>query len=287
MIECHALSPNKLRLSMKTKFTLIIMLLLSMSMILNTADARRFGGGRSLGKSWSSQSHSVSKPYNSGRSSILGGKMKGALMGLVAGGLIGSLLFGGGFNGFQGLDFLLIAGLAFLVFRLLRARQTAITGASNHHYAAQSQQAAPQQQNNTHFDSAAPSTTNTSSPAWFDEMQFAQGAKQHYMALQRAWDSGDMESIRSYCSPEFFQEVQTERNKLSGQQFTEILSLETRLIEVQELGVNIIAGIEFKAMLREDKDSSIPAKEVIEVWSIQHNKDSAEGDWLIVGITQD
>lgn len=125
-----------------------------------TADAARFGGGRSFGGK-PSMSKPFTKPVPSAPSSTMRqqtspqgatagaaaaapgrgmfGGMGGMLGGLLAGSLLGSLLFGGGFGGGAGfMDLLLIAGLLYLAFKLygrFRARSaTAGHGAATDPY---------------------------------------------------------------------------------------------------------------------------------------------------------
>ena len=50
------------------------------------------------------------------------------LGGLLAGSLLGSLLFGGGFNGGGFLDIILIGGLLFLAFKFFSRRRAATQG---------------------------------------------------------------------------------------------------------------------------------------------------------------
>jgi len=104
------------------------------------ADAARFGGRRSFGgKSFMSKPFTKSVPQampsmsqQGGKAGIAGagaaatgaagsrfGGMGGMFGGLLAGTLIGSMLFGGGFQGSGMMDILLIAGLLFLGFKLL------------------------------------------------------------------------------------------------------------------------------------------------------------------------
>lgn len=274
---------------MKKIFQIFIAVLLTMSLFTGTADAKRFGGGRSIGKSWSSNSNkgtsSFSKSAKTNRAPLLSGATKGMLMGLVAGGLIGSLLFGGGFNGLQTLDLLLIAGLAFLAFRFLRAKRQAAASANNSFFTGHN----TNQQHDTQHSGISSDTEqdHNQQPQWFKEEEFIAGAKQHFVSLQKSWDENDMETIRTYCSPEFFAEIKQEREKITQNQTTEVLSLDAKLVELQQTENSIIANVQFKAVVKEDQYQTNLSNEVSEVWSVEHSKHSANGDWLIVGITQD
>jgi len=210
---------------------------------------------------------------------------KGALMGLVAGGLIGSLLSGGGFHGFQGLDFLLIAGAAFFLYRLYQRRNmTAHSGNSNY----STHQAHRSEANGNMFNftgSQSSSFTGNSHqyPAWFNESEFVEGAKKHFMILQRAWEQNDMSLIQTYCVADLYNNIANERAMLEGPQQIEVRSLTAKLLDVVQEGAMVIAGVEFCC---EIKSNNEPVERVREIWSIQHASNHGKGDWLIVGIDQ-
>ena len=83
------------------------------------AEAKKFGGGKSFGKSYkTAPAQPVAKPVDTKNPTVgaqapkKGGMMGGLLGGLLAGGLFAYLLGSGAFEGLQGMDFLLIALLA-------------------------------------------------------------------------------------------------------------------------------------------------------------------------------
>jgi hypothetical protein len=68
-------------------------------------------------------------------------------------------------------------------------------------------------------------------PAWFDPDAFVQGAKSHFIRLQAAWDRGDVGEIRSYTSPELFEELERERKALgAAPNETEVVRLDAELL---------------------------------------------------------
>jgi hypothetical protein len=127
----------------KTMKTLIVAMLTlfvaGAALLPDTADARRLGGGKSFGKQYSMprQAQTPQAPQRQqqannqrnaqGQAAGRGGRggmgWLGPLAGLAAGGLLASMFFGGAFEGFQPMDFMLIALLAFggyMLFRMLR-----------------------------------------------------------------------------------------------------------------------------------------------------------------------
>jgi Uncharacterized protein conserved in bacteria len=99
------------------------------------ADAARFGGGRSFGGN-SSYSRTAPAPrqtqqqqnyanrqtqaQNPAAAAGMGSGFRGMMGGLLAGSLLGALLFGGDHSGFGIMDMVLIALVAFMALKLLR-----------------------------------------------------------------------------------------------------------------------------------------------------------------------
>ncbi|MBF0187841.1 MAG: Tim44 domain-containing protein [Magnetococcales bacterium] len=114
-----------------------------------SAEARRFGGGKSFGSRGSRSFSTPQKTTNrnataaqrnktSKKGSMMGGFM-GAIGGFMLGGLLGAMLFGGD-GGFGFLDLLLIAAIAFFAFKWWKSRQR---GASSPSFPRPQQQGQP------------------------------------------------------------------------------------------------------------------------------------------------
>jgi predicted lipid-binding transport protein (Tim44 family) len=245
-------------------------------------------------------------PQTSGASRWLG-----PLAGLAAGGLLASLFFGDGFSGFQFMDFLLIVVLAvgaFLIFRMIRRGRsgTRSTGAGAFGGAAPAAAGAYQRQGPMGLGTAvSPGPQGIRSgglampgmgaagpqpagadrfPHWFDGPGFVEGAKTHFIRLQAAWDQGDFRDIREYTTPQMFAEIQRERERLGGVQYTEAVRIQAELITIQRDGDLAVASVRFSGLIREDAQGV--AEEFSEIWHVQHVWDTPEGDWLIAGIQQ-
>ena len=121
-------------------------------------------------------------------------------------------------------------------------------------------------------------------PVWFDAAAFIAGAKDHYIRLQAAWDKADFQDIRDYTTPELFAELQRDRDRLSGTQYTEVVRLNAELASVQRDGDLAVASILFSGLIREDQQGL--AQEFREFWHVQHAWASAAGDWYVAGIQQ-
>jgi predicted lipid-binding transport protein (Tim44 family) len=135
---------------------------------------------------------------------------------------------------------------------------------------------------------AAPATAARShdqAPTWFDGPGFVEGAKTHFIRLQAAWDAADWRDIRTYTSPQLFAELQQEhpRSATPGQ-YTEVVTLNAELMQVERDDDLVVASVRFSGLIREETDG--PAQPFDEIWHVQHPWASSEGDWLIAGIQQ-
>ena len=294
---------------MKDLLAIVLALLAFTLLTMPSAEAKRLGGGSNLGKQYSTPSASASTqqarsthppanqpsavaqpPRTTGSSRWLG-----PLAGLAAGGLLASLFFGDAFEGFQVMDFLLIAAVVIvgiMLFRMLR-RGTVPTPASASAAPGRlrSGQASPADTRQSHTTAKdgmvspqVPSNDNQV-PSWFDAHTFTFDAKNHFMRLQAAWDNADFNDIRDYTTPELFNELQRERQALgSGPQFTEVVTLNVSMSGLRREDNHLIVSLEFSGLIREDHQG--PANPFREIWHIQHAWISPNGDWFISGIQQ-
>lgn len=278
----------------------------------DAAEAKRLGGGQSMGKQYSvpsqpsapaapgyQQKPGYSAPAAGAPSSSGASRWLGPLAGLAAGGLLGALLFGDAFEGFQFMDFLLIAALIFgavMLMRLLRGRapqaaqpQPAVgpVPMPNHERTASPSAGGTANwwQNLSGTGVAAPAPGQFEAPAWFDRNGFVEGSKGHFIRLQAAWDKGDMKDIAEYTTPELFAAIQAERLREGGaRNFTEVVKLDAELVGVQRDGDKAVASIRFSGLIREEQGGL--ATEFAEVWHVVHGWDSLQGDWFVAGIQQ-
>jgi predicted lipid-binding transport protein (Tim44 family) len=130
---------------MRTFFNLMVSIVVTVMatvVIIEHADARRLGGGRSFGgkSTFSSPykrftpSRQTARPVTPAqqknsqlRQSFANrGGLMGMLGGLALGGLLGALFFGGAFENINFLDILLFAGIAFLLYKFFAARRRSV-----------------------------------------------------------------------------------------------------------------------------------------------------------------
>lgn len=312
--------------------SILAALVLSVALLGADALAKRAGGGGSFG-SRSGYSRSYTPPPSAPSSPSapsqlnqqrpaptppvaqpapgMGSRFGWGIGGFLMGGLLGSMLFGGGFGGGFGgiglMDILLIGGIIFLAFKLLRRkaqpqnqgqqpgqysqpdahtraeqswdnlRSTPPAGAGggagafgNGSLAAQGQSDAPQ---------------GPAVPEGFNVPEFLEGAKTVYTRLQSSWDRRDLADIALFTTREVHEEMTRQAQADPGPSRTELLMVNARLVEYREEGPDSIATVLFDVLMREDANEDRP-KQVREVWHFVRETRNAASNWRLEGIQQ-
>ncbi|HEX6321233.1 MAG TPA: Tim44-like domain-containing protein [Burkholderiales bacterium] len=250
-------------------------LALSVVLALPEAEARRFGGGRSIGIQRNVQkappAATPAKPAQQQNAPAAASSKWGPILGGLALGGILAYLFSG-----QGLAALLLVALlafaAVMAFRVLAQRRAP----------------APQRMQYAGFGNetvAAPpppsGSAGVQAPAGFDAQAFLRGAKTNFIKLQLANDAGAMEEIREFTTDEMFSELSRERAR-AGQQ-TDVVALDAQLLEVATEGDRHWASVRFSGQVRETPGGEAAA--FSEVWHLAKPVDGSSG-WLLAGIQQ-
>lgn len=268
------------------------------------AQAKRLGGGSSLGKSYSAPKKVAPAPAATPDKAAPAAAtaaaapkkagMGGLMGGLLAGGLLGALFFGGAFEGIQFMDILMLALFGFIAFKLFSMMRK--SSAPQPQYAGHPAQrtqveepAKPAEQPQHHFTPMSAATTQLSEPDlvlphWFNKVAFLNGAREHFTTLQAAWDRQDWTEIETYTSPELLAALQQERAKSPAEQTTEVVSVMSELINFIDEKDHVVASIHFYGWLKESADQS--ATEFSEVWHLTRDMTVENAHWFIVGIEQ-
>jgi predicted lipid-binding transport protein (Tim44 family) len=199
------------------------------------------------------------------------------------------MFMGDGFQGMQIFDILIMAVIAFLVFRFIAARrrkqqeQLAPAGHAPMQREVFNQQPAS---GSIFGGSAAPVAARPviNAPAWFNEQRFIEAARSHFMSLQQHWDSNEMDKIAEFVTPQLLEFLKRERAELGdGYQSTYIENLQVQLDGVDDRADKTIATLTFVGV---SKDSRFDQGEAFsESW----NMERAQGEnqpWLVAGIRQ-
>lgn len=268
---------------MRNLVVMLLVGLLGFGLAVDHAEAKRFGGGKSFGsfsRSASSTSSTPSRIASTPQRTPSKGlsRFAGPFAGLLAGGLLASLFFGGAFDELRMVDILLVAGAIWLAFRLFGRRRTVMPGGPQ----AYSEHVTPQSNPHQAFTAMGPNGGGVSaSPAWFDKERFLNGAKEHFMTLQRAWDNNDLSGIQEYVTPELYNLLREERAGQPANNHTDIVRLFAELGDVQERTKQAEATVLFHGIMDENGEHN----EFNETWHlVRELRDGAP--WYIQGIEQ-
>lgn len=246
-------------------------------------EAKKFGGGKSFGKSYnipkSTSPTSNAATTNKGNGLFGGGMMGGLMGGLLAGGLFAALMSGGAFDGLAFGDILLFALVGFLVYKFFIAPRRQQAMANQAGYQRQMHGDAEQGITSSFFGRPA-----IQLPPDFQQEAFLAEAKQHYTALQRAWDENNFAEIQEYVSAELLELLQAEREQLGpNKAATEVLSVSAELVRGEIIDSIASITLLFSAAIKEDE----VAVDSRELWHLEKDMDIDRANWIIVGIQQE
>lgn len=279
------------------RFAIILTVILSsLTLLAANAEAKRFGGGSSFGKQ-RTMSAPVQKsptaapapntPAQPAAAPQAGGnRWLGPLAGLAAG--IGLAALFSHFGMGEGMGTLLMIVLAvvavmFLVSMLRRKQQPAMQYAgAGAPYGGASQPAAEAAP--AAGEASAASAASSNIPADFPVEGFLRSAKTTFIRLQAANDRKDLDDIREYTTPEMFAEVSMQiRERDNTPQKTDVLTINTELLEVVTEGNLAIASVRMSGDIRENGGT---AENFDEIWHVQKNLKDDKSVWLLAGIQQ-
>jgi len=275
------------------------------------AEAKRFGGGMSFGKKRMSQpkSNSLSQqkaapqkqPAAAGQRGSARTGMMGMIGGLALGGLLGAMFFGGAFEGINFFDILLIGGgimllLFFLRKRAAAAQQSAYSGGPGYSEPSvnnfpDSNSDADAVQEEFDFQDQNREPVGSAVRPEVDANHFVPAAKEIYIRMQKAWDSGDIEDIRKFCTPEIADRISRDMSPNSENR-TEVATLNAEIADSWIESDMEWVAVNYSAMLREQAVDHTGATiedqtaEVNEVWIFQHSPNSDDPTWYLAGIQQ-
>ncbi len=131
---------------------------------------------------------------------------------------------------------------------------------------------------------AAAAATPARIPADFDVEAFQRTAKVNFVRLQAANDAGNLADIREFTTPEMFAEIKFDIDARKGaKQTTDVVTLESEVLEVVTEGERHVASVRFHGMLREEGENA--AHPFDEVWHLIKPTDGSRG-WTLAGIQQ-
>jgi len=283
-------------------------------------DARRMGGGRSVGKQRELTSPSQTQrsqqpqqqqaapaqqqqaapattppPKPSGMSRWLG-----PLAGLALGAGLAALFFHNGMGGVLMFVLLMAAlvGGAMLLFRLFRGsattRREPLGYAGADPYVRREPASAgpvftgggsaPAPHSVAAATQSGSIGATAQGPLDFDAEQFLQHARKHFVELQSAHDRRDLASIRDFLTPELYRDIEADiRASGNAPQKTEVVTLNAEVLDVATEGDSYVVSVRFSGMIREEAGAD--PQPFSEVWHLEKPINGRTG-WLVSGIQQ-
>lgn len=287
---------------MKQFLITLLVAVVALGFSIPEAEAKRLGGGSSFGMKRNATPPAqprqpAATQQNPATGAATAAQPKRSWMGPIAGlaaglglaALFSHLGLGEGFANFVML--LLLAAAAFFVFRLIFRRAGAASG---------NRQGTLQYAGAPANSSARPSSFDAGRPvagaatsssgldqaraSGFDAEGFARQAKLNFIRLQAANDTGNLDDLREFTTPEVFAELAMQINERRGaEQRTDVVELDAEVIDVAEEDSRYVVSVRFSGLLREQTDAAPEA--FSEIWHLTKPL-AGSGGWLIAGVQQ-
>ena len=286
---------------MRQLVSTLVVAVLTLAFAMDDAEARRLGGGRSLGAQRSTLAPSRSLQQtpptqaapavpaanpNAAAAKPAGKRWLGPIAGLAAGLGLGWLLGHGGLGGMMG-TLLLMALVAFAVIFVLRLFNRPRTEA-NVQYAGMGSEPVsappPSLASGMGAEPAFGGQPQPNIPAGFDTEGFLRQAKLNFVKLQAVHDSGKLGELREFTTDAMFDSIKQDLLQHGGVgQQTDVVTLNAELLEALTEGDTHWASVRFSGMIRETPESQPEAFQ--EIWNLAKPVSGATG-WVLAGIQQ-
>lgn len=283
------------------QFLMALIAACGLALVVVDADAKRLGGGKSLGMQRNTTQQATPKaPAQQQQqaagtpapqqpaAAATGNKWLGPLAGLALGAGLMALFMNNGIGGaLMGVLLLAaIAGIALMAFRALRggtARAPLQYAGSAPDHGQQALSSLPGSGAAVHSVAA---TTATSSrwPADFNAAEFLRHARLNFVRLQEANDARDSKALAEFLTPDVLAGVQHQwQEEGPAQGKTEVVTLESEILDVSTEGLLYIVSVHFSGLIREDSGAEPQA--FAEIWHLEKPLRGPMG-WLVSGIQQ-
>jgi predicted lipid-binding transport protein (Tim44 family) len=126
--------------------------------------------------------------------------------------------------------------------------------------------------------------SNSRIPADFDVASFVRNAKVNFIRLQTANDTGNLDDLRQFTTPEMFAELKMDLSDRGGAaQHTDVVRIDGDVIDVEENADGYVVSVRFTGETREDDSTTTEAFD--EIWHLTKSRNGNSG-WLLAGIQQ-
>ncbi len=273
---------------MKKFLLLLTIALTSLTLFAAHAEAKRMGGGGSIGKQRTMAPQQAAKAPTAApapaAAPAAGNKWLGPLAGLAIGAGLASLFMGGGLGGAMGSILMMVALAALVMFGISMYRKKQQSAMQYAGHTSPSYGQAESQQQYACSSAAIPAPAAGNIPADFPVEAFLRSAKMSFIRLQAANDRKDVNDVREYTTPEMFAEVSMQfQERGTATQTTEVISINTELLEVVNENDHAIASVRMTGQLSENKGAT---ENFDEIWHVQKDLKDSKAVWLLSGIQQ-
>ena len=294
---------------MKRFLISLFALLVSVGFVMDDAEARRLGGGKSFGmqRTAPAKQDAAAAPQRQQQTTAptsAGAPKKNSWMGPIAGlaaGLGLAALFSHLGLGEEMASFLMLALLAMaamMLFRLFARRNVPTAAPAWAAARAPLPRSEPSVASTMKFEGAPQGaaaafdqtpaglggSATHSFPPGFDAIAFAREAKLNFIRMQAAFDAGNLDDLRAFTTPEVFAELSMQlAERGDSVQMTDVLSLDADILECADEASRHIVSVRFTGRVRESADDT--AGVIDEIWHLSKPA-SGPGGWVVAGVQQ-
>ena len=283
---------------MKRFAIFLTIVLTSFALLASTAEAKRFGGGGSIGKQRTMSAPPAKAPAAApapagtpaapaAAPAKQPNKWLGPLAGLAAGIGLAALFSHFGMGEGMGSILMIVLAVVAVMFLVSMLRRKQQQPAMQYAGAGTPYSGAPAQEplsGGASSSVAAPVAAAANIPADFPVESFLRNSKTSFIRLQAANDRKDLNDIREYTTPEMFAEISMQlKERDSTPQKTDVDSVNAELLEVNTENDMAIASVRLTGQVRENGGTP---ENFDEIWHVQKNLKDDKSVWLLAGIQQ-
>ncbi|MEX8497368.1 MAG: Tim44 domain-containing protein [Leptothrix ochracea] len=137
----------------------------------------------------------------------------------------------------------------------------------------------------TTLASTTPTGSLTALPADFDLAGFERIAKTVFIRMQAANDSGQVEDLRKFTTPELFASLRVDLQERGNiEQHTDVEELHTKIVDAAQEHDQQIVSVRFHGRLSERSQGQTTVESFAELWHFIRPMDGSR-EWAIAGIT--
>lgn len=131
--------------------------------------------------------------------------------------------------------------------------------------------------------STTASVVSSTLPSDFDTEGFSRLAKMIFIRMQAAHDSGDLNDLRSFTTPEMFAVAKLDLQERGGkEQTTDVIKVDAEVLDLAREGERQVVSVRFHGQIREEAHA--PVENFDEIWHLTRFGDNPS--WSIAGIQQ-